>query len=51
MAAFAHTLSRLFGVEVDVETLEIIAIFSGAGLALSLLLALTLGLDLSPGFF
>ena len=51
MAALARTLSRALGVEIDVETLEIITIFCGAGLTASLLIALTYGLDLSPGFF
>ena len=51
MAAIAQTLSRLTGVEIDVETLEILVIFCGVGLTVSLLMALTYGLDLSPGFF
>jgi hypothetical protein len=51
MTALARTLSRALGVEIDVELLKTVAIFCGAGLAASLLLALTFGLDLSPGFF
>jgi hypothetical protein len=51
MTALARTLSRALGVEIDVELLKTIAIFCGVGLAASLLLALTFGLDLSPGFF
>jgi hypothetical protein len=51
MTALARTLSRALGVEIDVEMLKTVAIFCGAGLAVSLLLALTFGLDLSPGFF
>ena len=51
MTALARTLSRALGVEIDVELLKTVAIFCGAGLAVSLLLALTFGLDLSPGFF
>jgi hypothetical protein len=39
MAAIARVLSRASGTEVDVETLKTIAIFCGAGLAVSLLLA------------
>jgi hypothetical protein len=35
---------------VEVETLTLLAIFCGAGLLVSILLA-TYGLDLSPGFF
>jgi hypothetical protein len=51
MAAIARALGRAFpGVDIDVETLKIIAIFCGVGLVVSLLLA-TQGLDMSPGFF
>jgi hypothetical protein len=39
MAAIARVLSRATGTEVDVETLKTIAIFCGAGLVVSLLLA------------
>jgi hypothetical protein len=51
MTALARTLSRALGNEIDVETLKTIVIFCSAGLTVSLLLALTYGLDLSPGFF
>ena len=50
MAAIAQTLSRVSGIQVDIEILKSIAIFFGVGLAVSLLLA-SYGLDLSPGFF
>ena len=48
MTALARTLSRALGSEIDVETLKTIVIFCGIGL--TVLLALTYGLDLSPGF-
>lgn len=51
MATLARFLSQASGIEIDVETLRTIAIFSGAGLLLSLVLLLTYGIDLSPGFF
>jgi len=51
MTALTRTLSRALGIEIDVETLKTIVIFSGFGLTVSLVLALAYGLDLSPGFF
>ena len=51
MATLARILSQASGIEIDVDTLRTIAIFSGAGLLFSLLLLLTYGIDLSPGFF
>jgi hypothetical protein len=52
MTAIARVLSRAFpGTNADVETLKTMALFSGAGLVVSLLLIATYGLDLSPGFF
>jgi hypothetical protein len=51
LAALAQALSRALGIDIDVEALKTVAIFCGAGLAVSLLFALTFGLDLSPGFF
>jgi len=36
--------------DIDVEALQVVAIFSGLGLLLSLMF-LTYGIDLSPGFF
>ena len=50
MAAIARALSRASGTQVDTENLEIIVMFCGVGLTVSLLLA-SYGLDLSPGFF
>jgi len=50
MAAIAQALSRVPGIQVDIEDLKPIAVFSGVGLAVSLLLAFY-ELDLSPGFF
>ena len=51
MTALAHTLSRLTGRDVDVESLKTVVIFSGIGLLASLLVIETYGLDLSVGFF
>jgi hypothetical protein len=55
MAAIVTALSRASGTQLDVETLKAetlktIAMFCGAGLVVSLLLA-TSGLDMSAGFF
>ena len=50
MITIAKILYRTSGTLVDVETLEIIAIFCGVGLSVSLFLA-TCGLDLSGGAF
>ncbi len=50
MAAIAKILSRVSGTEIEVEILKAIAIFCGAGLLFTLLLA-TYGLDLSAGLF
>jgi hypothetical protein len=50
MAAIAKALSRATRTSIDVEALKVIAIFSGAGLLLSLVAAMC-GLDLSAGFF
>jgi hypothetical protein len=50
LAAAARVLYRAPGVQAEVETLKAVAIFCGAGLVVSLLLA-TNGLDMSPGFF
>ena len=51
MTALAHTISRVSGVEIDVESLRTVAMFCGVGLLASIALCLTYGLDLSPGFF
>jgi hypothetical protein len=51
MAAIARVLSRAFpATNIEVETLKTIALFCGVGLVVSLLL-MTIGLDLSAGFF
>lgn len=51
MTALVQAFSRLSGgANVETEILKVLALFSGAGLFISLLLA-TYGLDLSPGFF
>jgi hypothetical protein len=50
MAALVRALSRTSGTQLDVETLKTIAMFCGAGLVVSLLLA-TSGFDMSAGFF
>jgi len=51
MTAFAQALSRLTGMDVDVESLKTVLIFSGIGLFVSLLAIETYGLDLSVAFF
>jgi hypothetical protein len=51
MAAFARLLARKFpSTDLEVEVLTQIALLSGAGLLVSLVL-MSYGLDLSPGFF
>jgi hypothetical protein len=51
MAAIARVLSRAFpATNIEVETLKTIALFCGVGLVVSLLL-MTIGMDLSAGFF
>jgi hypothetical protein len=51
MAALVQAISRLSGgTDVETETLKVLALFCGAGLLVSIVLA-TYGLDLSPGFF
>jgi hypothetical protein len=50
MTALVQALSRSSGSDLGTETLKIVAVFCGAGLFVSLLLA-SYGLDLSPGFF
>jgi hypothetical protein len=50
MTAIARVVSSASGTPVDIETLRTVLLFCGAGLAVSLLAA-SLGLDLSPGFF
>lgn len=51
VAAIVRALSRSFpDTKVDIEILKTIAMFCGVGLTASFL-AMTYGLDLSPGFF
>jgi hypothetical protein len=50
MTAVVQALSRFGGANVETETLKLLAIFCGAGFAVSIVFA-TYGLDLSPGFF
>jgi hypothetical protein len=51
MATIARILARKFpSTDLEVEVLKQIALFSGAGLLVSLVL-MSYGLDLSPGFF
>ena len=49
MAAIAKGLSRASRIRVDIETLKTILVFCGAGLVVSLLLAMN-GLSISAGF-
>jgi hypothetical protein len=49
MTALVQVLSKFGGTNVETETLKLLAIFCGAGLAVSIVFA-TYGLDLSPGF-
>ena len=50
MSVIASALDRALGIQLDVETLKTLAVFCGAGLTASLLLA-SYGLDLSAGLF
>jgi hypothetical protein len=51
MTAIAKAFSRaLPATKIEIETLKAIAVFCGAGVVVSLLLA-TYGLDISAGFF
>ena len=54
MTALVHALSHAFQTNAEIDSLKIVAIFSGLGLLVSLLWVLsflTYGVDLSPGFF
>ncbi|WP_409191998.1 hypothetical protein [Bradyrhizobium sp. RDM4] len=51
MAALAKAFSRTTGREIDVGGLKIILIFCGAGLLLSLVAAMTYGLNLGADLF
>jgi hypothetical protein len=50
MAALAKSIAQVTGVDVDVEILKTVVMFSAVGLTVSLMCA-SYGLDLSPGFF
>jgi hypothetical protein len=50
MAAIAKVLSRITVRDADIETLKVVAMFSGLGLLLSLMFPIY-GIDLSPDFF
>jgi hypothetical protein len=50
MVALAKSISRATGVDVDVEILKTVVMFSAVGLT-ALLMCASYGLDLSPGFF
>jgi hypothetical protein len=49
--AVAHAIARVTGVEVEVGALEAVCLVCGTGLLLWLLIFITYGIDLSPGFF
>jgi hypothetical protein len=50
MIALAEALSRATGIEINVEALQRILLFCGAGLLISLLLIID-GLDLAAAFY
>jgi len=50
VAAIVRTLFRTFHFTSEIDVLKQLAMLSGAGLLISLL-ALSYGIDLSPGFF
>jgi len=50
-AMITRTLSGKSGIKIDFESLTPLIIFCGFGLLVSLAMAMTYGLDLSPGFF
>lgn len=51
MAALAKAITRATRTNVDVETLKVLVIFSGAGLLLSLVAAMIYGQALSAALF
>ncbi|MET4276224.1 MULTISPECIES: hypothetical protein [unclassified Bradyrhizobium] len=51
MAVLVKALSRTTGRDIDVEGLKIILIFCGTGLLLSVLAAMTYGLNLAADLF
>jgi hypothetical protein len=50
MAAIAKSISRASGIQADIETVKTLVRFCGAGLVVSLVLAIN-GLAVSTGFF
>lgn len=51
IAALARAITRATGTNLDVETLKILVIFSGAGLLVSLAAAMIYGQALSAALF
>ncbi|MDH2402041.1 hypothetical protein QCM77_19055 [Bradyrhizobium sp. SSUT18] len=51
LAALAKAISRATRTNVDVETLKVLAIFSGAGLLLSLVVAMIYGQAINAALF
>ncbi|MET4068051.1 hypothetical protein ABID58_002848 [Bradyrhizobium sp. S3.2.6] len=51
MAALAKAISRATGTNLDVETLKILVIFSGAGLLVSLVAAMIYGQAFNAALF
>lgn len=51
IAALARAISRATGSNIDVETLKVLVIFSGAGLLLSLMAAMLYGQALNAALF
>lgn len=51
MAALARAFAWVYRANIDVETLKTLAIFSGLGLLISLVCAMSYGLDLSAALF
>ncbi|MBR0733557.1 hypothetical protein [Bradyrhizobium japonicum] len=51
MAALAKAISRATRTSVDVETVKVLVIFSGAGLLLSLVAAMIYGQPLNAALF
>ena len=51
MAAIAKAISRATGTNVDVETLKVLVIFSGAGLLVSLVAAMIYGQAFDAALF
>ncbi|MCK1388907.1 hypothetical protein [Bradyrhizobium sp. 21] len=51
MAALAKAISRATKIDVEVETLKVLVIFSGAGLLLSLVAAMIYGQAVTAALF